>query len=110
MVAPMKNLIAILLLFSLAAFAAVKNSAKLEWDYSAAEVLAVRFNVYSATNVAGPFTVFTNVAGTNVVIPITEGAHFYYVTATNEWGESDPSNVASATVVRRGQGLRITPQ
>lgn len=101
---------ATLLLATVQVLAAVKTSARLEWDYPVLELLDVRFNVYHASNVSGPYTVFTNVATTNVTVAITEGAHFYYVTATNDWGESDPSNTAFAAVPRRGQNLKIIAQ
>ena len=88
--------------------ASVRTSAMLVWDYPTAELPSVSFNVYHAINAAGPFSVLTNVSATNCTVQILQGSHFYYVTATNEWGESDPSETASATVARRGQNLRIT--
>lgn len=105
----MKTLLLLFFLLSVSAIAALKTSARLEWDYLD-DASAVTFNLYHATNVAGPYAFLTNVATTNVVVPISGGSHFYYVTATNEWGESDPSNIASAKVPGRGQNLRITAQ
>lgn len=99
----------LILLLVVSVSAALKTAARLDWDYDD-DISAVTFNLYHATNVAGPYALLTNVATTNVVVPISGGSHFYFVTATNEWGESDPSNIASAKVPGRGQNLRITAQ
>ncbi len=91
--------------------APVKNVATLYWDYPTNEVANVSFNVYFSTNISTPstnWTVITNVpATTNVVVPIAPGNNFWFVTATNEWGESIPSNTATATVARIISGTKI---
>jgi len=78
--------------------ATINGHIKLYWDYPANELTNVTFNVYSTTNIALPLTnwlVMTNVNSTNVVLDITPGQRYFYATATNFWGESDPSTVAS---------------
>jgi hypothetical protein len=76
----------------------------------AEEVIAYR--LYSATNVTGPYTLAatttnglqTNLAVTNVV----QGQGFYYVTASNFWGESVPSaGVNTPKIVRPVKSLLL---
>ncbi len=77
-------------------FAPPNGHIRLTWDYPAAEMTDTTFNVHYSTDLAVPMTswlVMTNVSTTNVDLTITPGKMFFYVTATNFWGESDPSNV-----------------
>lgn len=88
----------------------------LAWDYPAAEVTPdLKFNLYHSDDPALPlqkWVLLTSVSGTNltVTVRIEPGRHFFYLTAQNWWGESNPSNVASTPapprcgtlVIRRG--------
>lgn len=81
----------------------LRNSVTLAWDgYPPGELSTnLTFKVYSSTNPAVPLTnwqVFTNVVGTNtsVVIVMQPEQRFFFVTASNLWGESTPSNVAGS--------------
>ena len=77
------------------------NDITLAWDYPASELSTnLSFKLYHSVNPAQPlaqWTPITNIAGTNlsVSLPVEVGVHFFYLTASNWWGESDPSNVAS---------------
>jgi hypothetical protein len=98
----------ILILFSLAAIAAVHTTALLSWDYPADEVSNVTFNIYFTTNLVTPnWTLATNVTGTNVTVAILPGNGFWYATASNQFGESIPSNTATSTVARTINSLKI---
>lgn len=99
----MKKVLTILA-FSLAvgAFAAIvtPRSLTLAWDYPEYDDATnkLTFKVYASDTLNPPNW---QVAGT-VEYPtkqitlqnVTPGKRFYYVTASNFWGESDPSNVA----------------
>lgn len=73
----------------------------LAWNYPTNELSTnLTFRLYHSTNITVPltnWTVITNIAGTNtsVSLPVLPGAHFFALTASNFWGESDFSNVAS---------------
>lgn len=93
---------------------ATRNSVTLAWDYPTNELSTnLLFKVYSHTNITVPltnWTVLTNVVGTNlnVAIPMNAQQRFFYVTASNYWGESFPSNVAGTPPPPRDQvGLRL---
>jgi hypothetical protein len=89
---------------------AVRATALLLWDYPAEEVAGVTFKVYFSTNMSTPASnwgLVTNVTGTNVVVPISAGNGFWFVTASNEFGESGLSNIATSTVARNVSGVKI---
>ena len=104
----------------LAAPNTVRTNATLtaDWDTNVTSADLV-FKVYTSSDVASPltnWTVLTNVSwpgcmtnGTNIVVnvPLTPGQHYYFMTASNWWGESPPSNVTNAAVVVTGSRLRI---
>lgn len=98
----------LLLAVPFVAIGAIKNSALLTWYYPPEELPNVRFNVWSTTNLTAPnWIVITNVLGTNTLVPIPIGNMFWTVTATNEFGESGPSNISTSTVARNVNGLKI---
>lgn len=86
----MKKLLsaAILILTAISTFAA---SVILSWDANPVDQEVTGYKVYQATAVTGPFTLITNTPITSVVLTLTPGKYFWYVTATNFWGESLPS-------------------
>lgn len=99
--------LAALLALSMVCIAAVRTTALLVWDYPTGEATNVSFNVFFTTNIAAPgWSFVTNVTGTTATVNILPGNGFWIVTATNEWGESIPSNVAGVTVARNVTGLR----
>jgi len=71
------------------------------WDaYAGAD----SFGLYHSDSVVVPLTnwvCLTNFSGTNTQfsIQVVPGAHFYYLTASNMWGQSGPSNVANTPPV-----------
>lgn len=102
------TLIIVLSLLSFSALAQPRSTATLSWDYPTNELSKVTFNLFSTTNLVPPtWTLLTNVSGTNVVVPINPGTCFYFCTASNEFGESIPSNVATAVVARVVGNLKI---
>lgn len=90
----------------------------LAWDtYPAAELTPdLTFKLYTSTDISVPlanWTVIRTVPGTNtqVTISVIPGRQFFYLTASNFWGESDPSGVLGlppaprqgVLTVRKGQ-------
>lgn len=58
------------------------------------------YRLYQSTNIAGPFNYIGSANTTNFVVTgLSPGVYFWYVTATNYWGESLPSNKASTPPV-----------
>lgn len=99
----MKTLIILLffLLFITATLLAdpLRTNVVLYWNYPAAEVSNTTFIVRYTTNATIPKTnwpVSATVLGqTNCALNIQPGAYFFVCQASNLWGVSDPSNVAS---------------
>lgn len=96
----MKYLLPFLLSFAaLAVVPLPPRSLSLAWDYPAsAQSTDLVFKLYHSSDLSVPQTnwlVLTNVAGTNlaVTLSVIPGAHFFYLTASNWWGESGPSNL-----------------
>ena len=95
---------------ALAALAAGLNPSgrvRLAWDYPTNELSTnLVFRLYTSTNSmleATNWTVLTNVVGTNlsVDIRIVPGERFFFLTASNFWGESFLSNIASTPALPR---------
>lgn len=74
--------------------------------------------IYASTNVSAPvntWTVLTNIPGvvsnsypaTNVQVVIQPGQMFFYITASNLWGETGPSNITNSPVVPVATNLVI---
>jgi hypothetical protein len=61
--------------------------------------------MYHSLNVTNPlpWTVITNIVGTSLICPldVVRGEHYYYVTASNIWGESLPSNISGTPPVAK---------
>ncbi len=84
------------------------------WDYQKSNMTPdLVFKLYGTSNSALPvtnWTLLTTVFGTNlqVVVDVLPGAQFFVLTASNFWGESDPSNVIATPPLPRGDvNLRI---
>lgn len=87
---------------------------RLAWDYEPTELSTnLTFVLRHSTSIATPLTnwlVLTNVVGTNLTIEvqITPGQHYFVLTASNFWGESDFSNVAGTPPLPRSAvNLRV---
>lgn len=94
--------LALLLLVGAVAFPqtpAIDGRVTLEWDYPAADLPGMTFNVYHSTNAALPLASWPRLAsvqGTNrLPLTVTPGPNLFVMTASNFWGESDFSNVAT---------------
>lgn len=80
-------------------FGAIKNAVTLEWTpQDPGWQTNETFNLRGSPDISVAFSnwpIITNVAGTNAVtIPLQPQLYFFYVTASNYWGESSNSNVA----------------
>lgn len=106
--------VSLFLLASVALAAAFQaKDLRFEWDYPDASPDA--FCLYSSTNLALPLTNWAKVTtapgdSRTLTLPAVEaGAHFYFLTASNMWGESDPSNVAATPGTPAAGTLRVKP-
>ncbi len=105
-----------------------KAKVTLAWNYPTNEYRTnYSFSVYHSTNAAIPVTNWTQITnitfptitnllrvGTNfefqATLPTIAGEHFFFLTVSNDWGESRGSNVAGTPPVPRDDiGLRATP-
>jgi hypothetical protein len=95
--------------------APVRTTINLAWDYPTNELFGMSFNLYTTTNLTtASWSLATNVAASNLVatnlmvtVPVGPGAAFFFVTASNELGESIPSNTATAILARTISTLKI---
>jgi hypothetical protein len=112
----MTRILSILLLSTFAAIAAPKD-ALLEFDYPASELTTnVTFYLRSTNDISAPLATWPVVqvlnSGTNRFepVPMTGGWRFFYATASNEWGESLPSNTLTTQVFRAVSNMTIRPK
>jgi hypothetical protein len=103
------NKIRSLLTFALLTLAAHADSVTISWQPNPPDDQA-SYLVYQATNVAGPFAVTSATPDIQVTLTnLSEKAYFWFVTATNLWGESDHSDMISTpNGVPRGAMLALT--
>jgi len=91
----MKKLI--LILASLTACASlIASNVTLTWDFNAPEENITSYKLYEIID--GTNVIKYVIPGTNNIITLTDvtpGKHEYFVTASNMWGESDPSNTVT---------------
>jgi hypothetical protein len=90
----------ILLLLALA-ISATAAELQFAWDPNATNEQIIAYRLYSSPNVAGPYTLAAE-TGTNTTATITNailGQAFYYMTASNFWGESERSIGVSTPAV-----------
>jgi hypothetical protein len=90
-------LLAVALLALVAMF--VARAVTLTWDPSPAAEQVTGYNLYQATNVAGPWTFIGKTSTTNFTADVTPGCWFWYVTASNFWTNSPPSNIRNTPPV-----------
>ena len=103
---------------ALAAIPSGPTSVTLGWD---PEPGIDFFKLYASSNVAAPintWTLLTNIPGTvvtptnsypqtNVQVAIEPGAMFFYLTASNLWGETGPSNITNTPPLPLATNLNI---
>lgn len=102
----------IILFLLLSGLLATAQNIRLLWDYTNSTTLPDVFKLYHSIDLALPLTnwsYMTNTSGTNLslVLQIPPGQHFFYLTASNFWGEGPPSNVASTPPLPTNATLRI---
>jgi len=104
----MKKLLPISLCFTilggtLAEIPVGQQTIKVVWQYDTNNLPDV-FKLYSSDNIITPpplWTLEQTIAGTNLSTTITvfPSKKFYYVTASNIWGETGPSNITNTPSV-----------
>lgn len=110
------RLLLLILLLAGAAVAGTNRPVTLLWDYPLAEQTTNIVFVLHATNLlSAPLTnwpIAAVVPGTNttVTLPSAQGWQFFYVTASNDWGESDPSNTVGLQTPRPPTNLLARPK
>jgi hypothetical protein len=81
----------------------------LQWRPSPSGDEVAGYIVYQSTNVAGPFAPVAHVTGTNAFLDLAPGRYFFYVTATNFWTESPPSNtISTPPAPSKVDGVKVT--
>jgi len=104
-----KTLMVILALLSIAAVQMTPTPITLAWN---PQPDADAYYVYASTNVAAPmpWAPITNtpaLVAPSVTIQPVPSRMFYYVTASNFWGESGPSNTIGTPAVVTNSSLSI---
>jgi hypothetical protein len=101
----MKKILILLWFLALvsAANAQVTNTTvTLSWDYPPAEITNITFKSFGIATPMTNWTVIKTITATNqVTVPAVAGVNFFSVTASNFWGESFFSNVASTPALPR---------
>lgn len=93
---PQAALIAVCLL----AISAFAEAVHLAWDANPPEDEVQAYYVHQSTNVAGPYLVVTNSATNAIRVWVPKAdQYFWYVTASNFWSVSEPSNIANTPTV-----------
>lgn len=111
----MKKLLPIpLIALPLLLYAAIQipQNITLIWSQENPATTDITYKVYSSTNLSIPiaqWTLIKLVPGTNyqTTISVTPGRAWYSVTASNFWGETDPSNLAGTPPVPVSGSLSI---
>jgi DNA-binding CsgD family transcriptional regulator len=91
----------------------LRNSVTFLWNYPASELSTnLTFRIYASSDVIVPstnWTVLTNVVGTNlqVTVPMQPTNLFFFITASNLWGEGPPSAVVATPPPPRNGSLTI---
>lgn len=86
------------------------ESVSLAWDYPTNELNGVTFRLKWTTNVAlTNWVTIATTTNTTVRVDVPKGVNFFACTASNFWGESFFSNIASTPpVVRTNVSLNIS--
>ncbi len=78
------------------------------WLASATVDPTISYNLYWSTNMTAPFVLYGNTTNLTITVTnLTPAVYRFYVTATNIWGESVPSNMVQ-TPPGRPSAVTIT--
>ena len=79
------------------------------WDPNDPADQVTGYYLHQATNLAGPWTIVGSTNGTNYALLLPrKGQWFFYVTASNFWGMSEPSNIVTTPrEAARVEGTKI---
>lgn len=75
------------------------SAVQLSWPANDHSQQITAYNVYTAANHNGPFTPVGSTPGTTLTVAVTPGVSFFYVTASNFWGETDPGTIVNTPAV-----------
>jgi hypothetical protein len=109
-----KYLTLILLLLTTLAASSVNFTLALAWDADPSDPTVTKYTLYRADGLTAPFVKVADIPAPNTTYAfpsLSPGVYRFYVTASNEWGESDPSNTvqtSNAASAPRGIVIRIT--
>lgn len=107
----MKKLIALLCSVGILTIAASPNSPTSIWFVWNPQPDIDVFKLYTCSDITVPVSFWTNtvtVTTNFIAISVTPSRMFYYVTASNFWGESGPSNITNTPMVMTNiGGLKI---
>lgn len=107
----MKRILPLLALLSLAAVPTGPQQVTLMWDNQPEYGTNTTIRLHHSTSLTLPMAsweVLGTVVDTNAItIAIEPGPHFFYVTASNFWGVTDPSSVALTPPLPQSGKLQI---
>lgn len=94
----------------------LRDRISLFWEYPEEGDDTLSFNLWHSptlpTLLSGGWAFRTNIPGTDrkIILPLEPGVHFFTLSASNFWGESSFSNVASTPAPPRSDfGMSIKP-
>lgn len=73
----------------------VAESLTLAWDHNPRAENVDIYKVYHATNLAGPWVVIGSTTNNRIQMDLSDGDHSFYVTASRQALESDPSKIVT---------------
>lgn len=98
----MKTLIALLLSCAALLGQQIDGRVTLEFDYPTNEIAGMTFKAYHTTSLQSSWQHVATVESTNrFQLTVVPGENFFVCTASNFWGESSFSNVASTPALPR---------
>lgn len=100
--------------FLLGMFPTFSDPVRLSWDYPPEELTNITFRVKWSTVITTPATNWITIVtttNTTAIVDVPRGVNFFACTASNFWGESFFSNIASTPpVVKTNVSLHISRQ
>lgn len=86
----------LLLLFLSLPLMAQSATITLAWDPNDPKDQVAKYTLYRASSANGPWAKVQDVTGTTTTLSgLVSGIYYFYVTASNNWGESAPSNIVN---------------
>lgn len=75
------------------------STIQLSWPANDSSQQITIYNVYTSASKSGPFTPVGSTSGTTLTAVVSPGVSYFYVTASNFWGETDPGTIVNTPAV-----------